>query len=181
MEKTVKKMLVLQHNFSDSYRCFFYMLKVAFLIITITVLMSGCHAISISSIASGIVLEKKSLLLISKKSSREHVIKSLGNPSFTSLFDKDGSQSFYYVSQKKSRFLPFHFFNEKVVDRTVLKISFGRDGIVSRIKKYTLDDARKIQINSETTTIPISKEVGLFQKLTKSRERNLLSGTEGTE
>ncbi|MBL0848487.1 MAG: outer membrane protein assembly factor BamE [Candidatus Liberibacter ctenarytainae] len=117
---------------------------------------------------SGFVLEKRSALLVSKQSSREQVIQSLGTPSFVSLMEiNNNPKDFYYVSQRKKRLLPLKFLKERVVDRTILKLSFGESDRVSDITRYPLG-SQKFDINPKITPAPITKEDGFFTRVAEA-------------
>ncbi|EMS36160.1 outer membrane protein assembly factor BamE domain-containing protein [Candidatus Liberibacter americanus] len=132
--------------------------------------LSSCYYISGNRRASGLLIDEKRVMLISIGSSRTHVFKTLGRPSFVSIEQKDEPQTFYYVSQKKERLLPLNFLKEKVVERMILKISFGKDDRVSEIKKISIEEARELHPSINLTQVPISKKVGFFQKLSDSRK-----------
>ena len=84
---------------------------------------------------------------IHQGSSKEEVIKIMGSPSSTSNF---GDETWYYISGKKEREA---FFEPKIIDQHVTRITFGADGTASQVEAYDQKDGKKIQmVEKETPT-----------------------------
>ncbi|WP_052038589.1 outer membrane protein assembly factor BamE domain-containing protein [Candidatus Liberibacter solanacearum] len=154
--------VLLLNNFLFKY---LFLNKAILIALLLTISMGNLHVShGEDNSVGGVVLDQAFLSLIHRQSSREHVIQTLGSPSFT-IFDPHnyGMQSFYYVSQKKKIF-PFHFLRPTITNRTVLKIVFGEEGLVSKIAIQSLKDSG-FNPNKHVTTVPITKESGFFDRL----------------
>ncbi|AKK20395.1 outer membrane protein assembly factor BamE [Candidatus Liberibacter africanus] len=118
-------------------------------------------------IASGVDLDPSSVHLISPKSSRKHVIQTLGNPSFTAS-DRNGVLSFYYVAERKR--VPFvEFIRPQITKRTILKITFEQEDVVSNVSMKKYPNAR---FNPNPHIIPaiIQRIDGFFSRLASSKK-----------
>ncbi len=87
----------------------------------------------------GYQLNEESLALVPEGSSREQVRLSLGTPSTTQIAE-NGTETFYYISQTKSR--PVAFMQSKVVDQRVLAVYFSEGDTVQQIANYGLQDGK---------------------------------------
>ncbi|MEM9734526.1 MAG: outer membrane protein assembly factor BamE [Pseudomonadota bacterium] len=101
-------------------------------------LMSGCNSTK-QVLSHGYQLNEESLQLVPEGSSRDQVLLTLGTPSTTQQ-QLDGTETFYYISLKKSR--PVAFARPRVVDQRVLAIYLGQDDTVTRIANYGLKDGK---------------------------------------
>lgn len=70
----------------------------------------------------------------------------LGTPSTTATFD---SEVFYYISQKRYR--AAQFMKPKIIDRRILAVYFGKNGKVTQIAHYGLQDGKVFDFVSRTT------------------------------
>lgn len=104
---------------------------------------SGCIG---ETFQRGYVVPADSLELISRGSSREQVLLTLGTPSTTADF---GSEIFYYISQTTSK--PIAFMNERVTDQRVIAVYFDKNGTVEKVADYRLKDGRVFDFVSRTT------------------------------
>jgi outer membrane protein assembly factor BamE (lipoprotein component of BamABCDE complex) len=86
------------------------------------------------------------------------VLKVMGSPSNISTF---GTSTWYYIARKTEQFAVF---KTEVLDQQVLAIDFDDTGVVSQIRRYTVDDMKEIAI-SERVTPTRGKELGVFQQL----------------
>ncbi len=100
--------------------------------------MTGCNSTR-DVLTHGYQLNEDSLSLVPEGSSREQVLLSLGTPSTTQT-QHDGSETFYYISQKKAR--PVAFVAPRVIDQRVLAIYMAKDQTVKQIANYGLKDGR---------------------------------------
>lgn len=113
--------------------------------------LAGCNAGSTlgpgETLAQGYVVDQGSLDLVPVGSSREQVMLTLGSPSTTASFDND--EVYYYISQTRRRAAAF--MTPKLVDQKVLAVYFGKDGRVSNIAHYGMQDGKLFDFISRTT------------------------------
>jgi len=100
--------------------------------------LSACTGTQ-QTLTHGYQLNEETLALVPEGSSREQVLLSLGTPSTTQK-QSSGQETFYYISQKKSR--PVAFMASNVVDQRVLAVYFGEDETVQRIANYGLKEGK---------------------------------------
>ena len=93
-----------------------------------------------------------------KLSNQSDVLRLLGSPSNVGTFE---TTTWYYISKHTETFA---FFEKDLLKQQVLAISFSNTGIVEKIERYGLDDARKIEL-VERVTPTRGKELGLFQQI----------------
>ena len=91
---------------------------------------------------------QEALELVPAGSSREQVLLSLGTPSTTNN-QPDGSETFYYVSQKKAR--RFAFEKPRVVDQRVLAVYMNQSSEVERIANYGMKDGKVFDFVARVT------------------------------
>ena len=87
----------------------------------------------------GYQVNEDTLSLVPEGSSREQVLLSLGTPS-TTLKQSDGDETFYYISQTKSKSVAF--MQAQVVDQRVLAIYLNDNNTVERIANFGLKDGK---------------------------------------
>lgn len=109
------------------------------------IVTSGCANTS-EVINNGFVADEQTLALAPVGSSREQVLLSLGTPSATATFD---NEVFYYISQKRER--KVEFMKPRLVSQSVLAVYFNKDGVVSKISNYSLQDGKVVDMISRTT------------------------------
>ena len=97
--------------------------------------LSGCQTSEVFH--NGYVVDQAALDLVPVGSSREQVLLSLGTPSTTATFE---GEVFYYISQKRTRSVAF--MKQKLVEQQILAIYFDKDGIVTQLANYTLQDGK---------------------------------------
>ena len=105
-------------------------------------LLSACNTGSVlgeREFVHGHQINEESLALVPKGSSREQVILSLGTPS-TTLNQVDGTETLYYISQRKRRSAAF--LQPKVVDQRILAVYLDEDGTVYRLANFGLKDGK---------------------------------------
>lgn len=76
---------------------------------------------------------------------RGSVLRKLGRPSSVSSFDSD---SWFYEASRIERYA---FYEPKVVDRTVVTVSFDQQGLVEKVGRYGIEDGRIIDLVTRTT------------------------------
>ncbi len=113
-------------------------------------LLAGCSVTETlnprSTLTQGYVVDQETLDLVPVGSSREQVLLALGTPSTTATF---GSESYYYISQKRVKTV--EFMRPKLVDQRVLAVYFGEDERVTNIAQYGLQDGKVFDFISKTT------------------------------
>lgn len=114
------------------------MLKLSAIALCSALILSGCNS-SREVLSHGYQLNEESLQLVPEGSSRDQVLLTLGTPSTTQQ-QLDGTETFYYISLKKSRTVAFA--RPRVVDQRVLAIYLGEDQTVTRIANYGLKDGK---------------------------------------
>jgi outer membrane protein assembly factor BamE (lipoprotein component of BamABCDE complex) len=112
--------------------------------------LAGCNTARMlnpsETLTEGYVLDEQALDSVPVGSSREQVLLTLGTPSTTATFD---NEVFYYISQK--RFRAAQFMKPKIIDRRILAVYFGKDGKVSQIAHYGLQDGKVFDFVARTT------------------------------
>ncbi|NKB52012.1 MAG: outer membrane protein assembly factor BamE [Rhizobiaceae bacterium] len=114
-------------------------------------------------LSHGYQMNEQALELVPTGSSREQVLLSLGTPSTTNS-QVNGSETFYYISQKKAR--RFAFQKPTVIDQRVLAIYLNESSTVERIADYGLKDGKVFDFVSRVTPTG-GKEVSFLSQLLK--------------
>ena len=109
--------------------------------------LAACNGGVGQTITHGYQLDQDALALVPEGSSREQVLLSLGTPSTTTTVD--GSETFYYISQKRRKRVAFA--NGSIVNQRVLAVYFGGDDTVSRIANYGLKDGKVFDFKRRVT------------------------------
>ena len=109
--------------------------------------VAGCTGGVGQTITHGYQLDQDALALVPEGSSREQVLLSLGTPSTTTTVD--GSETFYYISQKRRKRVAFA--NGSIVNQRVLAVYFDGEDTVSRIANYGLKDGRVFDFKRRVT------------------------------
>ena len=94
----------------------------------------------------GYVQDERTIALVEEGSSREQVLLALGSPSQVT---ETGGETFYYISQTKTRNLAYQ--RARVVDQRVLAIYFDENQQVTRKANYGLQDGKVFDYISRTT------------------------------
>ncbi len=81
----------------------------------------------------------------------------LGSPSTISTFQ---DSKWYYIGQKSTQFA---FFEQKVLERTVLVVSFDAAGLVETTQTYALEDGQPIDL-VERVTPTEGRELSFLQQ-----------------
>ena len=93
-------------------------------------------------------LEIKINKIVTAKSNKNDIIKILGKPSTTSMFDKN---IWYYIERKTITQSPFKLGKAKIIKNDILEINFDNYGIVKSKKLYIIDDMNKLKIEQKIT------------------------------
>jgi outer membrane protein assembly factor BamE (lipoprotein component of BamABCDE complex) len=112
----------------------------------------------------GYQLNEETLALVPEGSSREQVLLSLGTPSTTDS-QPNGIETFYYISQKKSR--TFAFQKPEVIDQRVLAIYMNQESTVEKIANYGLKDGKVFDFVQRVTPTG-GKELSFLNQLLRA-------------
>lgn len=107
--------------------------------------LSACGTVSQTQV-HGYMISESALEQVPVGSSKEHVQVVLGTPSTTATVD---GEVYYYISTTKRRAVAF--MKPSVVDQRVLAVYFDREGRVSRIANYGMQDGVVFDFISRTT------------------------------
>lgn len=89
---------------------------------------------------------------------RDDVETILGTPATTAIFD---NENWYYISAHTTQYA---FYPNHELDRTVYVVSFDPRGILSGVRKLSLDDGQSVSIQ-ERETITKGREISLIEQL----------------
>ncbi len=89
---------------------------------------------------------------------RNSVASLLGSPSSVATFD---SATWYYITRRTEQLA---FFAEEVVEQQVVAIDFDDKGVLTGVRRFTLEDANDIQL-VERQTPSRGKELTLLQQI----------------
>jgi outer membrane protein assembly factor BamE (lipoprotein component of BamABCDE complex) len=89
---------------------------------------------------------------------RNSVASLLGSPSSVGTFD---SATWYYITRRTEQLA---FFAEEVVDQQVVAVDFDDKGVLTGVRRFTLEDANQIQL-VERTTPSRGKELTVLQQI----------------
>jgi outer membrane protein assembly factor BamE (lipoprotein component of BamABCDE complex) len=90
--------------------------------------------------------------------SRTDIASLLGSPSTVSTFQ---DSKWYYIGQKTTQFA---FFEQEVLERKVLVVSFDDSGYVAETRTYGIEDGRVVDL-VERETPTEGRELSLIQQL----------------
>jgi outer membrane protein assembly factor BamE (lipoprotein component of BamABCDE complex) len=97
----------------------------------------------------GYRLDERALAQIEPgRTTRDDVVQLLGSPSALTTFD---GATWYYVSQRTER---MSFYQEEVVNRDVVSITFDEQGTVAQVDRHGLEQAHEVSlVERETPTV----------------------------
>ena len=128
--------------------------------LVLAIVLAGCLSACASNTATRGNLPTESKLAKIKvgESSRQDIVKILGNPSTRGTFD---SQVWYYISRRTEQWA---FMPTKVVDQNVIAIYFNARGTVEHLERYRTEDGRKVDmVDRETPTS--GHELGFWEQM----------------
>jgi len=128
------------------------------------ILLQGCNTSKVLEpqvMNHGYQFNEQTLTLVPVGSSREQALLSLGTPNST-LKQQDGTQTYYYISQKKSRAAAF--LQPKLIDQRIMAVYIGDDGNVSRIANFGMQDGKVFDFVSRVTPTG-GKELSFLSQL----------------
>ncbi|WP_183228408.1 outer membrane protein assembly factor BamE [Bartonella callosciuri] len=130
--------------------------------ITSMIAITGCSILDSSGSSQvyqeGYILDKNALNSISVGSSQKQVLLSLGTPSLKTKYD---NEVFYYISQ--TRYRRMQFMKTKIIDRKVLAIYFNKNGQVTKIANYGLQNGQIFDFIEKTTPTATKEQPFLMQ------------------
>lgn len=103
---------------------------------------------------------------------REQVVKVLGTPSSTGVFDGD---AWYYISRKTKQ---VSFFDPEVLDQQVYVINFDGNGVVKSVDHKALKDGRDIAMAPGATPAP-GRELTFMEQIIGNIGRFNQTGSSG--
>ncbi|MCP4394625.1 MAG: outer membrane protein assembly factor BamE [Alphaproteobacteria bacterium] len=123
-------------------------LQLLFTLVFISIFgLSACSKPQMISIRGNLPNENQLSKLQKGLQNRNDVLEILGSPSSRSMFDEK-QETWYYISSKQERFA---FFAPEETDRKIIAITFGENGIISRIKTLGLEDANEVNVTEKET------------------------------
>ena len=85
--------------------------------------------------------------IVAGQTSKQEIVDLFGSPSSQSSF---GAETWYYIGSRKET---VGFLKPEQVDQDITRIEFDAGGVVSKVERYTQDNASDIQhVNRETPT-----------------------------
>lgn len=93
-------------------------------------------------------------------STKDEVITQMGSPSSISTFP-DAGEAWYYIGKKTEHYA---FLEKKIIEQSVIIISFDENEVVKEIKNYDKDAAREIAVVERTTPTGGNK-LGFFEQI----------------
>lgn len=92
------------------------------------------------------------------KTNRETVLRNLGPPSTEGTFDR---HVWYYIGRQTEE---WGFLKPDIIDQKVIAIYFNDRGVVEQIQRYSVADARKVEI-VERETPTSGNKIGFFEQI----------------
>ena len=89
---------------------------------------------------------------------KDDVARLLGTPTSITLFEKE---SWLYIESEEQNRL---FLPQQEIDREVIQITFKKNGVVERVKKWTLEDGKDIAFDSDTTPV-VGKDLSVIDEM----------------
>lgn len=117
------------------------------LLFIFTVGLSACTKPQVVNLRGNLPNETQLSKLIVGLQNKNDVIELLGSPSSTSMFNTD-KESWYYISSKRERFA---FFAPEETERSVIAITFDKEGVISAIEKLGLENGNDVAISEDET------------------------------
>ena len=108
--------------------------------------------------------------------SKEKVLRVLGTPNYESNSSEGVGDLFFYAEARKESRI---FFDPEVVSRDIYVYTF-KNGKVQDIQHLTLDDAKKVSYESDTTKVG-GKELSVLKQLADNFGRYNAGGHDSTQ
>jgi outer membrane protein assembly factor BamE (lipoprotein component of BamABCDE complex) len=114
------------------------------------------------------LLEKKQDSLVLNESNKNDVIKILGEPSTTSLFD---DKIWFYIERKQTQSELINLGKMEIYKNDVLVVEFDNLGILKHKKLYDIKDMKDIKIAKETTLTVNKNKSFLYDFMSSMRQK----------
>ena len=114
------------------------------------------------------LLEKKQDSLVLNESNKNDVIKILGEPSTTSLFD---DKIWFYIERKQTQSELINLGKMEIYKNDVLVVEFDNLGILKDKKLYDIKDMKDIKIAKETTLTVNKNKSFLYDFMSSMRQK----------
>ncbi len=89
---------------------------------------------------------------------QESVRRTLGYPTSSATFD---GFTWYYVSRRIENYL---FFDERLIDQSVVEVHFDVDGTVTNVAKRGVDEAKELSVVGRETPTG-GRKLGFFEQI----------------
>ena len=113
-------------------------------------------------------LEKKQQSLLINKTNKNDIIKTLGNPSTTSKFEKD---IWIYLERKQTQSKIKNLGKMKIFKNDVLVLQINKYGILEKKEFFDLNDMEEIEITEFTTKSKFKKNSFVYDFLSSMRQK----------
>tara|TARA_B100001057_G_scaffold308632_1_gene308725 strand:- start:690 stop:1154 length:465 start_codon:yes stop_codon:yes gene_type:complete len=114
------------------------------------------------------LLKKKSDLIIVSETNKNDIIKLLGPPSVKSTFNND---LYFYIERKTTTGKIIKLGKKKYLENNVLVLEIDNRGILYNKEFYDLNNMKKIEIVSNTTTVDYKKKSFIYEFLSSMRQK----------
>lgn len=126
------------------------------LMLVVALFVAGCQAVYRNH--GYVPTERELAQVVVGKSTRDEVTAAIGRPSSTGVLEGSG---WYYVGSRWRHFGPRA---PQEIDRQVVAISFGQNGVVSNVERFGLEKGEVVVLSRRVTDSNIGG-VGLIRQL----------------
>jgi len=113
-------------------------------------------------------LEKKQNTLILNESNKNDVLKILGNPSTTSLFNDN---TWFYIERKQTQSELLNLGKMEIYKNNVLTLEFDNFGILKNKKLNNIDDMNDFKMAKETTENVNKNKSFMYEFMSSMRQK----------
>ena len=114
------------------------------------------------------LLKKKSNLITVSETNKNDIVKILGPPSVKSTFNND---LYFYIERKTTTGKIIKLGKKKYLENNVLVLEIDNRGILFNKEFYDLNNMKKIEIVSNTTTVDYKKKSFIYEFLSSMRQK----------
>jgi len=137
-------------------------------IILISFVVSNCTANKVRDTHGAIALNKKQSLLVIGETNKNDIIKKLGVPVTKSKFDND---VWIYIERKQTQSELKNLGFKKLYENNVLVLEIDKLGILKKKDFYNINDMKKIEIETLTTTTLFQKKSFVYDFLSSMKQK----------
>ena len=130
--------------------------------------MSNCTTKKVRDNHGAIALNKKQNLLIIGETNKNDIIKKLGTPLTKSKFDND---VWIYIERKQTQSELKNLGFKKLYENNVLVLEIDNLGILKKKDFYNINDMKKIEIETLTTTTLFQKKSFVYDFLSSMKQK----------